>query len=261
MTVAKFAIAGAASFMLFACATTPPHTAEHLQKYMDDNHYTAFALPRDNWGGGTVVSFSGGKENIIYFNDQCLNLSGPGDADDIRTANVSLPSSNYTISKTAKVEASLAQGVVEGANLKGAFNDSRVSTIKIALTSPKEYVSSQGTIKNRIKQLIASGNECVDALFEDGAFVIDRVIGVDGFAYTFETEKGQSISLDAGLLNAMSISPSYSASLAGDAALSSDTPRLLGYRLFRYEVKAGLGETNVIETRISPAEISALLGQ
>jgi len=245
---------------LAACVTGGPvRTAEHLQKYIDDNGYTAFALPRDNWGGGTVVNFNGGRENIVYFNDQCLALSGPGDTSDIRVANASLVASSYTIKRGAKIEASLAKDFAANVDINGAYNDSRVSTVKISLTSPKEYVASQGSIRARIRTLIESGNSCVDMLFHDGVFVIDRVVGVDGFSYSFETEQGQSLSLDATLLQAINLSPELSASLQGQAAMSSNAHRMLGYRLFKYTAQGGLGESEIIETRVSPQEIAGML--
>lgn len=235
-------------------------TAEHLQKYVVDNGYEPFALPRDNWGSGTVVRFSGGRENIVFFNDQCLALSGPGDMSDIRMANVSLPESSYKISRSAKLEASLAKDFAANIDIGGAYNDTRVAAVNVALKSPKELVASQGSIVARIRSLIAAGNPCVDMLFADGVFVIDRVVAVDGFSYSLDSSENQGLRFDAAILKAINASPTLSATLEGKATMSSDTPRIVGYRLFRYTAEAGLAEPKITESRVSSREISVLRG-
>ncbi|MBY0420900.1 MAG: hypothetical protein K2Q06_01265 [Parvularculaceae bacterium] len=248
--------------MLWGCQTTGVvNTPGALQKYIDQNGYTPFSLPRDKWGGGTVVKFSGGRENIVYFNDQCLGLTGPGDATDIRSADVSLPQSSYTISRTAKVEASLAKDFAANVDITAAYNDSRVSKVNVTLTGPKELVASQGSIAARIRALIAAKNPCVDEIFKDGSFVIDRVVAVDGFAYTLETTQGQSLNFDAAILKAINVGPELSAKLVGNSAMSSSTPRMLGYRVFKYTAEGGLGETKIKGTRVSPAEVAAMLAK
>jgi len=225
-----------------------------------DNGYEPFALPRDNWGGGTVVKFTNGRENIVFFNDQCLALSGPGDASDIRIANVSLTESSYTISKSAKLEASLAKDFSKDIDIGGAYNDSRVAKVNIAVTTPKELVASQGSIRAKIRSLIAEGNPCVDEIFAKDVFVIDRVVLVDEFSYSLESTEGQSLKFDASILQAIKASPELSARLEGKAVLTSNAPRMVGYRLFRYTVEPGLGETRINETRVSPSEVSVLRG-
>lgn len=262
-----FSLAAVAGLTVFAtgCATDIEDTPDRanvtaLKRYADDNNYVPFDLPRDDWGPGTIIAIENGAEDIKAFNDQCFRLAK---GTDYREASATIPNMSYKISRDNKLEAGLAKGVVRDIDITGAYQDSRVSEVTFTSTDPKEETASQLTMDMRVEQLIQEQNEgCLRQVFAENNYVIDRVLTLGTFAFSFKDKQGRTIKLDATLAEALGIKFGNTVGLEGKSEIKSDGERMVGYRLYKYipPDSGFIGEGEVESTRVDVEELKALKG-
>lgn len=255
-------LSGIALAALAGCGSGPePKPAEPaggtLRKFVADNNYEPFAVPSSDLGPGTVISVVNGRESIKAFNDECFQLkrmetgAGP-QPNTFREMDVSLEQNEYGVNRVTKLEASLAREAVREVELDGAFRDSRVKNVVIRTGDAKEQITSELTMDNRMQELIAAQNEgCLRKIFADGNYVIDRVLMVGTLKVEFRDDGGNAISFDAGLLDALSVAGNNRVTLQGLSALTATTPRMIGYRLYKFEAEGGFGSGRITKTRVN----------
>lgn len=262
-------LSGMAFAVLAACGSGPePKPAEPasgtLRKFVAENNYEPFAVPSSDLGPGTVISVVNGRESIKAFNEECFQLkrmeTGAGaQPNTFREMDVTLEQNEYGVNRVTKLEASLAREAVRDVELAGAFDDSRVKNVAIRTGDAKELITSELTMDNRMQQLIASQNEgCLRKIFADGNYVIDRVLMVGTLKVEFRDESGNAINFDAGLLDALNVEGTNRVNLQGLSALTATTPRMIGYRLYKFEAEGGFGAGRITKTRVS---MDAVMGR
>lgn len=253
-TTAAIVVVAAVAVLLWG--SQRPNATSNLYDYISDLKYTPFDIPRDKWGVGTVISIeSDGSENIIWKNSECLQLTTKKTAilnstPDIDTAEVTLPSNRYQITRGANLEVSLAKSISPDLKLDGAFDDNRVNSVEITIEGPKEATASDGTIKRRIVAFTEAGESCIEDIFREGNYVIDRVLSLEGFAFSFKTSSQTDLSLDADIMNEIHLDPKLQAELQGKSTLTSNKSRVVGYRLFKMEIEPGLAEGGIVAIRV-----------
>ena len=254
-------IAGAVGALAgcFGSTTAPTEKpSKTLSQLLQSKKYTAFTLPRDKWGVGTIIKFTDGEEDIIAFDDECLAISA-GETASAQTSEVSLETASYKRGSIGKLEAALAKDVVEDVELTGAFNDTRVSEVTISTDNPIERAVSQVALERRVNLLVEQENEaCVAALFTEGHFVIDRVLRVDGVEITFDQDNDAKLTLDIDLAKAIGVDGEISTEIVGKSELSSKAPRLIGYQLYRFDSESGFGRTEITSERLSETYVASL---
>jgi hypothetical protein len=254
ITITATVLLTIAAVVYFESQETPEvSTASALMDFVSNNGYEAFPIPRNKWGVGTVISFNKktGNENIERHNDECLKLTSP----EVDEAEASLATSSYRMSRNANVEFSLAKGIASGVDLSAGLEDTRVDGIDITITAPRERLVSQGKLTDRIIQVTEEGNTCTDKIFEDGYYVIDRVLAVEGFSFTFKSKRGNTITMDTTLMDAIKLAPELRQKFEGNGSLASSKSRIIGYQLFDMNIKPGLAEGGIEAIRVNPAEL------
>jgi hypothetical protein len=136
------------------------------QNWIAANKYVPFAIARGDWGPGTVVDFPGGSEEIVAFDQDCLTLQ---QNNLIRTTDVAVVSGDYTINDADSADLTLAKGFPKPVNLKGAFKDSRVRNIRVALGATRERATSITALKQRVAELAAAHMTLVSTCCLPGA--------------------------------------------------------------------------------------------
>jgi hypothetical protein len=270
MKPASVVFFGVALTALAACGSTPePVPTEPasgtLRKFVADNSYEPFAVPRSDLGPGTVLSVVNGVESIKAFNDECFRLSrmdpatGGAQPNTYREVDVTLDQNEYGVNRVTKLEASLAREAVREVELEGAFEDTRVKNVVVRTGDAKEQITSELTMDRRLAELVASQDEaCLRKIFADGNYVIDRVLLVGSLKVEFRDERGNAIGFDAGLLDALSIEGNNRVNLQGLSALTATTPRMIGYRLYKFEAEGGFGAGRISKTRVN---MDAVMGR
>jgi hypothetical protein len=236
-------------------------TARHLEGFIKSQKYEKFDISRENWGAGTVISFQKGTENIEWFNSECLGLiefDKSTNQGHIRETKVTLPDLKYSISSDASVEAKLANAFDKGTDVNGSLKDKRVASVKINLEKPVERAVSDGTMTQKIKQLFANDQDCAQKILEPGVFVIDRIIKLGGFSYSFLSDSNTELEIDAKVLDEMGVSTAVQNQFIGKSQMVSNEPRILGYRLYQYQVEGGLGESELVGKRVTLKQIAQL---
>lgn len=240
------------------CGTSKPdvEVGNTLADYVTQYHYTPFVIPRDSFGPGTIVAFEGKREEIKASNNDCLKLSlNQG----FEETNVSIASTSYTVTSSTDLSAALAKGAIESVDLSGAFKDSRVKTVSIGFSDPKEVVASDISLDNRVKQLISDQNDgCVRRIFDARNYVIDRVLSVQSIRVEFKDASNQTIKLDAALLGKLGLNAQASSGLDGKADITANAMRMIGYRLWQYKSRGGMGSSEFERLPVDPARIREL---
>jgi hypothetical protein len=261
--IASFTIA--AIFIIFwFLPSEPKQITQGLKQFVADHKYEPFAIPRNNWGAGTVISFDeDGSENIIWRNNECLSFTNQdnitsGSIPDIDSSDISLASSKYMLSSDATIELGLGKTISPELKLEAALSDNRIKSIEISINGPTESTVSDGRIKQRIKDLSITGNTCVDDIFAEDVYVIDRILALDGFSYSFKTSSKSNIALDIKLMKKIQLAPDLYKGFKGKYSLYSQEYRMVGYRLFKLHIEGGLVEGNLITTRVDVSKAKQL---
>lgn len=269
MKPTAWGLACVAMAVMAGCGSGPqPRPAEPaggtLRKFVVENNYEPFAIPSSDLGPGTVISVVNGRESIKAFNDECFRLSriesgGGPQANTYREVEVSLEQNEYGVNRVTKLEASLAREAVREIELGGAFADTRVKNVVIRTGDAREQITSELTMDRRMQELIAEQDEaCLRKIFADGNYVIDRVLVVGTLKVEFRDDSDTAIRLDAGLLDALRVSGDNRTALQGLSALTATTPRMIGYRLYKFESEGGFGRGRIDKTRV---DMDALMGR
>ena len=238
-----------------------------LFAYVKEKGYEPLKIPRPKWGPGTVVSFDArGNENIVMFNDQCLNLAEPVVGSDQGTADVQVSPailSNATFKRTRDMgtEVALEKGISADIDISGAFNDHRVRDVNVTIGEAWQFTISDLTLISRLRTLLASNSECAQLLLRPGNFVVDDALIVGQSSFSFIGEGNTKINLDLGLLSALKLTPNFSTEYNGKSDLLVGKPSIVGYKLFAVKANLGSAGTTIEVMRVEPSQIATLKTQ
>lgn len=231
---------------LAGCATP-------LQKYIKAHKYEPFAIPRSDDGIGIIITFRDGAESLVAARSECFPKESVPGADPL--IRVALEEETYEIKDSDGVELNLAKAIANGVDLKAAFNYAQVKKVRISFLEPFEDRISEISVEKHAKTL---AGECLKAILAKDDYVINRVLGAKGIAYTFLSENNSKLTLDANILNQISLEPSLQRQYTGKTDLSAEFPILIGYRLLRPQISPGLTSTELSFRALEPSEVKGL---
>jgi len=235
------------SILLVLSCKTP------LQKYVKSHDYTPFTIMRTDWGVGTVVSYNNGVETIEAFPNECVDLSP-------KPTDVTLRQYEYTLEKTDKIELDLGKALGENVDLSSAFNNKRISKVKISIENPKEKALSRRSVKNKLIELAENGKQgCVDDITTNT--VIIRVLEIGKLNYSFLDEKNKELTIDAQIMNDIKFNSELKRTYEGKTEITIETPTLVGYRLSQFDVSQGLTESDLQIEILSSKEVKKLISK
>jgi hypothetical protein len=235
-----------------------------LFAYVKDKGYEPLKIPRTKWGPGTVVSFDArGNENIVMFNDQCLNLTEPvigsdQDTPDVRVSPASLNNTTFKHTRDMGADIALEKGISKDIDVSGAFNDNRVREVNVTIGGAWQYTVSDLTLVQRLRTLLASNSECAQLLLRPGNFVVDDALIVGKSSFTFIGEGNTKINLDLGLLSALKLTPNFSTVYNGKSELPVESPSIIGYKLYAVQANLGSAGTTIEVRRVTPSQIATM---
>lgn len=233
-----------------------PSDSQTVAEIMFEKRYTPIDVIRNDWGVGTVINFQDGVENIVWFDSECLGLQ-QGDSI-AATSGATLNTKSMYFSSEKDLEGSMAENLVEGVDLSGAYKDGRVVSVEVSFSKPFETVVSDGGLTLRIEELVEKKQSCVERIISGNAFVIDRTVSAAGFISSFSDDRNFEIKIDADLLSVLNADGSVRNRFLGSDRISSEEPRILGYRIYKYILDAGISRTGIVRERLSPEDIEKL---
>ena len=223
-----------------------------LKDYLRTNKYVVFVPPRQNVTVGTIVNFSSGFESVI--SSKCVP------ADKVKPsepAAVGLTDLTGTLDRTIGFEGSFTKAFDPSIDLKGAYSDARVRKITVEISEPTEtHIES-----NDLKEYVASlkpGTPCARTMSNKKNLVLENLLEIKGINYSFYDKDGKKINLDAGLLKAIKLSPSYQKNFENTDTLKLDKPIYIGYRAWKVTVLPGGVKDKVNVKEATPDEIAKL---
>lgn len=243
---------------------SPPNS---LISYVSGRGYTPLKIPRSKWGPGTVVSFDAqGNENIVMFNDQCLRFSEPAlnaevDTPDVRVSAAILNNAEFTRERTLGADVSLEKNISSAIDVSGAFNDTRVKTVKVTIGEARQFTISDLTLVSKIRTLLQSSPDCAQLLLRNGNYIVDDILVVQKSSFSFLGNGNAKVKLDLGLFSALNLTPEYSMRYDGKSDLPVEAPSIIGYKLYAVTADAGSAVTTITATRLTAEQIAAMRTQ
>jgi len=222
-----------------------------LKDYLKQYKYSTFIPPRENAVVGSIVNYDNGFESVV--STKCLPLEKIKPSS---LAPVALPDHDGTLGKDIGLEGSFAKALDPKIDLKGAYKDSRVQKITVHISDPKEAHIESADVKDYIASL--PKGTCRDAATNKRNRIIAWVLQIDSITYTFLDKDGKDITLDAGLLSAINLSPKFHKDFDRKDSLSLKKPIFMGYRAWRAGVIPGAISDQIDLKESSPEEISDL---
>jgi hypothetical protein len=241
-----------------ACASSPPGSPNisPLRGYLRNYKYEAFNPPRDRDGVGTIIDFKDNFESVVVSpdppNGACLTDDLVPRGPDI---NVATLDQEYSLSRNSDLEFSLPKAIVKEIDLKAAFNDGRIKKVAIKLKGAFE----RRITKHDVQKYLATLKEtdlCYKHLADPRNYLINRVLGAKGLAYTFLDEKNQKINLDASILEKIGFKAGNQSQFNGKDSIQFDEDILVGYRIWRVTETQGLAGKglDVIDIEVTDAK-------
>ena len=243
---AKIILLAALMLPIAVIAQTP------LAKYIKDNKYEPFTIPRTQWGVGTSITFKKGSEVINALNNDCLKLTG-------ETSSAFIPNQSYTITSGNSFELNLGKLFGDKLNINAAFKNTRVKKVVITIKEAEETVIPTIAIKQKIINLAKEQNTlCLDATTAKNNVIIIRTLSIGSLAYSFLDDKGLKITLNANFLKDLKMADSVARKFEGKTELTISERAFIGYRVSQFKPQAGMTQTTVRETLLEPAIIKDL---
>jgi hypothetical protein len=225
-----------------------------LQDYLKTYKYVTFVPPRQNVSVGTIVNYSSGFESVV--SSKCIP------ADKVKAtdpAPVGLTDRTGTLDRTVGFEGSFARALDPHVDLKGAYNDVRVQKISIEITDPTESHIESNDLKEYVATL-QPGSQCARTMTNRKNRVLESLLEIKGITYSFYDKDGKKISLDATLLTAIKLSPSYHRDFENKDSLKLDKPIFIGYRAWKVTSLPGAVKPKIELEESGPGEIADLKG-
>ncbi|MES1181347.1 MAG: hypothetical protein ABUL44_00985, partial [Flavobacterium sp.] len=139
-------------FLTLLVTTNQSFAQTPLIKYIKSNKYEPFTIPRTDWGVGTTITFKKGQEEIVAFNDNCLQLTP-------ENTNSFIPNSTYEITNKNSFELNLGKLFGDKLNIEAAFKNKRVKKVVITVTDVKETVIPTILVSQKIEDFAKNNNK------------------------------------------------------------------------------------------------------
>lgn len=227
--------------VLIGCAVSSKKGTKPHKKYIKDQNYTPFTIPRQGEGVGTLISFQDGFESLIMRKNKCL-----GGIQEVELP-VTLPDFSYELKESNKVELDASKIINQNLNLSGAFESNGVKTVEVTFVEPFEIAIPRSDIKDLIRDLnnsnIEAQKRCVNEITDRKNLLIERVLGAKKIKYRFLNNRNQAMNLNADILQKINITGERAQELNMSTSLDVDFPVIVGYRAWNIKKVPGLAET------------------
>lgn len=228
----------------WGCASTNPYRATELTRYIEEQQFVAFKLPRTQDGVGTIIDFKDGYESVVASPDppesQCLTAEVAARSG----FPVAALTTEYTVDSAANLDLDLGRAAFAELDLATALKANRVKSVKIRLVEPFVERMTRLSAMTYIESL-TEDDPCATFFLDGENLVINSVLGAQGVEYTLQDERGVALTLDADVLEDVGLEGGAHSNFEGKQSIVIDGPILIGYRAWRATQVPGLAGTPI----------------
>jgi hypothetical protein len=238
----------------FAQGLSRRNSRSALSIFITQNRYEPFAIPRTDWGTGTVINIRrGGIEEIVALNNNCLELTPD-------SATCFIQSNSYELDASNSLELNLIKVIDKKIDLTNVFEKNRLRKVRITLRDCREDVLPTIRIEQRIRELLTDNNvDCINSINSTNNLLIIRTLSVGYLSYSFLDSNNLAIKLSVDFLNSIKLSDSLQKNYVGKNELFvNDNRVLIGYRVKRFKIKRGFTGTKIEGELLEPRNIQAI---